>query len=73
MVATGVAIPEKIMGSIIAAMGGVIMGTSITVGTQGYFKGTLYDCNLEAESRVTTPYVTKHYGGKAFDGMIKEG
>lgn len=73
LVATGVAIPEKIMGSIIAAMGGVIMGTSITVGTQGYFKGTLYDCNLEAESRVTTPYVTKHYSGKAFDGMIKEG
>lgn len=73
LVATGVAIPEKIVGSIIAAIGGAIMGTSITVGAQGYFKGTLYDCNLEAESRVTSPYVTKYYSGKAFNGQLKKG
>lgn len=73
LTATGAFVPNPIVSALVVFLGGVVAGNSITVGAQGYIKGTMYDCNLEAESRVTTPYVTKHYSGTAFDGMIKKG
>ena len=73
LAATGVLMPTAMLAAVVGFLGGAVASGSVTIGAQGYFTGTLYDCNLEAESRVATPYVTKYYSGKAFDGRYKKG
>ena len=62
-----------ILARIIIWIGGVISGGKITKGASGYFSGTQYDYNIKAENRAVSPFSSKTYSGKAFDGRYKVG